>query len=219
MKTTTQKVKQFLQQSTLILFAFSLGLTAKSFNKTSFYVAYDSANITEYVLVLPSVQKVYTHKAGDITNLHSIGDTFSSFPTYSNGELCFSALKAGDSETDGAFIMANKCYEVKFFYIQKESITSGTVFMLYYKPQDKVYEGLAGNASSFKVVKDGNVTSNAKSLTLDDYSEFSFDVKTGIANIGAIETKLQEVTKLQTPGINKKNMISSNKSYSGVRGR
>ena len=172
-----------LSVSILLLFALSLGLTAKSFNKTSFYVAYNSGDTTQYVLVLPSVQKVYTHKAGDILNLSSIGDSFSSFPTYDNGTLCFSDLKSGDSGLDGASVMANKCYVVNFFYIQKKSITSATVFMLYYKPSNRVYEGIAGDATSFKVVKDGDITNNAKSLTNEDYSDFSFDVKTFTANI------------------------------------
>ncbi len=165
---------KFLVSSLIAAYALSGSLYAADYSNTSYYVAYDSADTTQYALVLPSVNKVYTLVAGE-TDLTQVDTQFSTFPTYDNGNLCFPALKNGASGTDGASTMANKCYDVKYFYTQKETISEGTAFMLYYAPLDRVYEGIAGDASSFAVVKDGDVITNANSITDDDYTTFSFD--------------------------------------------
>jgi len=163
----------------ILWLSFSGVVLAKEYTNTSFYVAYDSADSTQFALVLPSVNKVYTHKAGQIaaTDLKQIDTQFVSSPTYNNGELCFSALIAGASGDNGASVMANKCYTVNFFYTQKEEVPNvGTAFILTYRVTNKVYEGIAGDAASFKVVRDGNTTYNAESISNEDYSDFSFDV-------------------------------------------
>ncbi|MCW8821379.1 MAG: hypothetical protein OQK45_04050, partial [Sulfurovum sp.] len=169
------KKPKFFASSLIAAYALSGSLYAADYINTSFYVAYDSQDTTQYALVLPSVNKVYTHKAGDITNLAQVDTEFSAFPTYTNGNLCFPALANGATGADGASIMADKCYEVKFFYTQKETTTEGTAFMLYYAPADKVYEGIAGDASSFAVVKEGTVITNSNSITEEDYTNFSFN--------------------------------------------
>jgi len=163
----------------ILWLSFSGIVLAKEYTNTSFYVAYDSADSTQFALVLPSVNKVYTHKAGQIaaTDLKQIDTQFVSSPTYNNGELCFSALIAGASGDNGASVMANKCYTVNFFYTQKEEVPNVvTAFILTYRVTNKVYEGIAGDAASFKVVRDGNTTYNAESISNEDYSDFSFDV-------------------------------------------
>jgi hypothetical protein len=151
--------------------------TTKEYNNTSYYVAYDIDDPTRYALVMPSIQKIYTHKAGDIQNLHRVDSDFSAFADYDNGTLCFPGLTPESSGTYGTSIMASECYEVKFFYTQKERTDNGTAFILYYKPSDRVYEGLAGQSTSFKVVKDGMSIQNNNSLTGEDYSHFRFDVE------------------------------------------
>jgi len=163
---------------------FATIANAKVYDKTSYYIAYDANDPTQYVLVMPSVSKVYTHIAGDILNLKQIDEQFNSFPTYNNGEICFSALKSGVTGTDGANIMAGKCYEVKFFYIQKEAVTDGYAFMLYFKPYDRLYEGLAGKADTFKVVKDGDIVYASESITLEDYTNFVFELNSSKVLLG-----------------------------------
>jgi len=165
----------------VLLFALSGTLNAKEYANTSFYVAYDSADTTQFALVLPSVNKVYTHQAGHIlpSDLKQVDTQFSSFPTYNNGELCFSALEADASGDDGALKMAGNCYAVNFFYTQKETAPNGKMaFILTYIPTDTVYEGLAGDSASFKVVKSGSTILNENSVTNDDYSHFTFDIAT-----------------------------------------
>ncbi|MBD3792494.1 MAG: hypothetical protein IE918_10295 [Campylobacterales bacterium] len=80
--------------------------------------------------------------------------------------------------------MAGNCYDVNFYYTQKEIITEGAAFMLYYDTSDRVYEGLAGNPGSFEVVKDGTTINNADSITDDDYTNYGFDHATGTATLG-----------------------------------
>jgi len=136
---------------------------------------------------MPAVNKVYTHKAGHIlpTDLKQVDTQFVSFPTYNNGELCFSDLVSGASGDNGASVMAGKCYDVNFFYTQKIGIIDkGVAFILTYTPTDKVYEGLAGDATSFKVVRDGNTIHNENSISEDDYTIYRFDVRTAIAYVG-----------------------------------
>ena len=175
-----------LASSIAAVCALSGSLYAADYTNTSFYVAYDSADTTQYALVMPSVAKVYTHKAGQIqsSDLTQVDDQFSSFPTYQNGELCFPALKSGATGDAGASIMAGNCYDVNFYYTQKEFITEGAAFMLYYDTSDRVYEGLAGNPGSFAVVKDGATITNANSITGDDYRNYGFDHATGTATLG-----------------------------------
>jgi len=166
-----------------VLVALNASLCAKEYTNTSFYVSYDSEDREQYALVMPSVQKVYTHKAGDILNLTRVDGEMTSFPTYTNGELCFSELKTESTGIGGASKMAGNCYEVNFFYIQKKTISEGAAFILYYKPADKVYEGLAGQADTFKVVKEGETVTNQNSITGDDYTDFSFYPATAIATL------------------------------------
>jgi len=154
-------------------------LLAQEYNQTSYYVAYDEEDRSRYVLVMPSVRKIYTHKAGEIAaaDLKRIDEQFSSFPNYEKGELCFPALKEDASGEAGALMMAEKCYNIDFFYIQKEAIPDGGMaFMLYYAPLEKVYEGIAGDAGSFKIVKEGMVIYNENSITGTDYGHFVFDI-------------------------------------------
>ncbi len=169
----------------LVLFVSNIFAYAEEYDKTSFYVAYNVENRTEYVLVMPMVNKVYTHKAGEIGpgDLTQIGDQFNAFPTYSSGELCFSELHSSATGEAGASVMAGKCYSVDFFYTQKKSINEGVAFMLYYKPQNKVYEGLAGKSDSFLVVRDGDTVINKNSITDDDYSYFNFYTNTAMLTL------------------------------------
>jgi hypothetical protein len=73
--------------------------------------------------------------------------------------------------------MASQCYDVNWFYTQKEAVTNGTAFMLYYKTANRVYELVAGDASSMKVVKDGDTITNSNSVSGQDYTNFSFDLE------------------------------------------
>lgn len=132
---------------------------------------------------MPSVNKVYTHVAGDIVNLDEIASEFNSSPTYNNGSLCFPALASGKTGEYGASIMANKCYDVNFFYTQEEKVAAGTAFLLYYKPTDKLYEGLAGKSDSFKVVKEADNIINTNGITGKNFTNFSFDVNSAKATI------------------------------------
>ncbi len=80
--------------------------------------------------------------------------------------------------------MAGNCYDVNFFYTQKEAAPSGGMaFILTYTPLDRVYEGLAGDATSFKMVRDGDTVQNENSVTGDDYTLFSFDVASIIVHV------------------------------------
>ncbi|MDM5272453.1 hypothetical protein PGH07_09700, partial [Sulfurovum sp. zt1-1] len=185
-----------LASSIAAVCALSGSLYATDYTNTSFYVAYDSADATQYALVMPSVAKVYTHKAGQIqaADLTQIDDQFSSFPTYNNGELCFPVLKDGATGNGGASTMAGNCYDVNFYYTQKAIIPEGAAFMLYYDTGDKVYEGLAGNPGSFQVVKDGATINNANSITGDDYTHYTFDHATGTAILGVDTASLPQQT-------------------------
>ncbi|WOE69384.1 hypothetical protein RZR97_09725 [Hydrogenimonas thermophila] len=188
-----------LLSSALLLFGTIAN--AKVYDKTSYYVAYDANDPTQYVLVMPSVSKIYTHIAGHIlpSDLKQIDEQFNSFPTYNNGEICFSALKSGSTGTDGANMIAGKCYDVKYFYIQKEVVTDGYAFMLYYKPDNRLYEGLAGKADTFKVVKDGDTVYASESITLEDYTNFVFDLNSSKVLIGddVTENTTLDVTKAE----------------------
>jgi hypothetical protein len=167
------------------LFITTVSLFSNSFDKFSYYIAYDSSDATQYALVMPAISKIYTHKAGDILNMKLISDQFTTMPTYSSGNMCFSALKSGADGSSGASIMAGKCYEVKFFYIQKgNKIEQGYPFMLYYKPSQKLYEGLAGQSKSFKVVRDLEGIYANKSITSEDYTNFYFDINNSIIYLG-----------------------------------
>jgi len=177
------KTKKLLAGSLIATYALSGLLHASDYSKTSYYVAYDENDKTQYALVMPSVNRVYTHVAGDIANLHQIGSEFTSFPTYNNGNLCFPALASGKTGLNGASTMADKCYDVDFFYTQEEKIDAGMAFMLYYKTTDKLYEGIAGDATSFLVVKEGDVVTNVNSVTGKDFSNYSFDVNSATAVI------------------------------------
>ncbi len=174
--------KRQLIRSLLFLYMLTILLNAKEYTNTSYYVAYDENDKTQFALVMPSVQKVYTHQAGKIgaTDLSQIDTQFKTFPTYDKGELCFSALKEDASGDDGASLMAENCYDVNFFYTQKEMVSDkGVAFILVYIPTDTVYEGLAGKSDSFKVVKSGATVYNENSITDDDYRFFSFNTDAG----------------------------------------
>ena len=166
----------------MIFYIFFNVLNAQEYSKTSYYVAYDTADKTQFVLVMPSVQKAYTHRAGEIAaeDLKRVDNQFVWFPKYSRGELCFSKLKENALKENGAEVMAGKCYKVNFFYTQKETTPKGVVFILYYAPADKVYEGFAGDGLSFQVVKEGEEVYNKNSITEADYSHFTFDIGKGI---------------------------------------
>jgi len=99
----------FFLLSILILHIFTSALNAIEYTNTSYYVAYDSNDNSQYALVMPSVNKIYTHKAGHIlpADLKQVDTQFSTFPTYNNGKLCFSALKSSASGKDGASIMSH----------------------------------------------------------------------------------------------------------------
>jgi len=179
------------------LFLGVLSLSATSFDKFSYYIAYDSNDATKYALVMPAINKIYTHKAGDILNMHLISDQFNGLPEYNNGEMCFKNLTSNANGSDGASIIANNCYDVKFFYIQKgDKIAEGYPFMLYYKPSDKLYEGLAGQSTSFKVVKDSTGAYASESITNEDYTYFYFDVNNSKVYLGQdaidIQNKIAE---------------------------
>jgi hypothetical protein len=134
---------------------------------------------------MPAVNKIYTHKAGHIgaDDLKRIDEEFVSFPDYKSGKLCFSKLKDGSEGLYGAKIMADECYEVKFFYTQKEIVDGKAVFMLYYAPLKKLYEGYAGDAKSFKVVRDGDTVYN------NDYSNFEFNIENTTISIVADDSE------------------------------
>ena len=145
---------------------------------------------------MPMVNKVYIHKAGDILNLERVDNYFNSMPIYNNGQVCFSSFKdinsfanniiAKFSELQQTFnidAMQDKCYDTNFFYVQKDRVSNGMSFMLYYKPKYRIYEGLAGNKDSFKVVKDGAVTHNENSISKEDYSFVKFDTKKALIEI------------------------------------
>lgn len=197
MKTYFNLLKVLL--TSLLLFTFTLSVQAKEYTNTSFYVNYDNEDPTQYALVMPSVNKVYTHKAGEIqpSDLTQVDGELSSFPTYNNGELCFPALKSGASGSGGASKMAGNCYDVHFFYVQKEIITEGAAFMLYYDIKDKVQEGLSGKPETFQTVKEGNTITNANSLTDEDYTKFSFDV--GSAKVTIFEASSPGYTVYTNP--------------------
>ena len=198
------KTQKKIVTSVVAMLAINSAVLAQDYTNTSYYVAYDSSDNTQYALVMPSVNKVYTHKAGDIQNLSQVDDQLASFPTYNNGELCFPVLKSGAAGTNGTSIMAGNCYDVNYFYTQKETTSSGTAFMLYFKPSNIVYEGLAGQSSSFKVVKNGDTVNNSNSLTGDDYSAYSFNLNTATATLDepvtqkASETLPNEITSDMT---------------------
>ncbi len=183
MKFNTKKITGSLAAA----FALTGSVYATDFSKTSYYVAYDSADARQYALVMPAVGKVYTHVAGDITNLTQIDAQFASAPTFEDGEVCFSGLTSTATGEGGASIMANQCYDVNYFYVQKD----GTSFMLYNKGKDKLQEGTAGDATSFLTVKEGDVIYNENSASSTDYSEFGFDVVTGVASIESNAAKEQ----------------------------
>lgn len=193
---------KFLARSVVAASVLSGSLYAAEFANTSFYVAYDSADKTQYALVMRSVNKVYTHKAGQIQaeDLTQIDSQFSSFPVYDNGQLCFSALKEGAMGDGGASAMAGKCYDVNFYYTQKEVISEGVAFMLYYDTAEKVYEGLAGKPDTFLAVKDGETISNENSITEDNYTNFSFDHATATATITDSAAKPQEALPTSITG-------------------
>jgi len=151
-------------------------LAGKTYTSTSYYIAYNDKEKTEFALIMPSVNKIYTHKAGYIASkdLHQIDQQFSSFPLYDNGRLCFPALTKKADGKNGASLMANHCYQVDFFYTQKEILPQGAVFMLTYTPTDTVYEGIAGNAKSFKMVKQGDTLYAKNSITEENYASFTF---------------------------------------------
>jgi len=167
----------------LVLFSFfATMLTAKEFTNTSYYVAYNKADKTEFALVMPSVNKIYTHKAGHILakDLHRVDEQFTSFPTYNNGKLCFSSLVNDATEEYGTSIMKDNCYQIDFFYTQKEIIPKeGVAFILTYIPTNTVYEGLAGDAKSFKIVRQGEVVYNKNSITNEKYDLFHFNINNG----------------------------------------
>ncbi len=176
------KIPNLLTLLLVLLFLLSSTLLAKEYSRTSYYVAYDTADKAQFALVMPSVNKIYTHKAGHILSedLKQIDTQFKTFPSYKNGELCFSELIASASGEDGASVMESQCYTVNFFYTQKEAVAGqGIAFILTYTPADRVYEGLAGDAGSFQVVRDGDDIYNINSVTEDDYTFFNFDVATG----------------------------------------
>ncbi|MBD3789679.1 MAG: hypothetical protein IE885_04845 [Campylobacterales bacterium] len=176
---------KFLTKSVVTASVLSGSLFATDYTNTSFYVAYDNNDKTQYALVMPAINKVYTHQAGHIqaADLTRVDDQFSGLPTYNNGELCFPTLKAGATGESGASIMAGQCYDVDFYYTQKKTIAEGTAFMLYYDVSDKVYEGLAGQPTTFLVVKDGSTIHNENSITEDDYTNFSFNHATAAVTL------------------------------------
>lgn len=136
-------------------------LAASAYDLTSYYVAYDSSDATQYALYMPSADLIYTHAAGQTTqaDMNDVSSQFAAMPTFDNGELCFDAL-TGDG-TSGASTMAGACYTVRFYYIQKE----GTTFYLYDDEAMTLKMGTAGDGTSFT-----DVTSS--------YPDFVFDKAT-----------------------------------------
>ena len=189
---------KFLASSLIAVYALTGSLHAADYSNTSFYVAYDSQDSSQYALVMPSVQKVYTHAAGDIANLERVDTDLASFPTYTNGNLCFPSLANGVAGDATAAVMADKCYNVNFFYTQKETVAEGTAFILYYEPTDKVYEGIAGDSLSFEVVKEGDTVTNENSITGDDYTNFSFNITTASVTIAGAAVKEEIVGSITT---------------------
>jgi len=176
-----KKIEKWLVVFNLFIVVLIGQLYAKEYVNTSYYVAYNSVDKTQFALVMPAVKKIYTHQAGHISvgDLKEIDPLFESFPTYSDGKLCFHALASSEKGENGASIMANHCYEVKFFYTQKELTSDGKMaFILTYTPSDTVYEGVAGDSQSFKVVKTGNSIRNQNSITNENYKNFLFYTKT-----------------------------------------
>jgi len=168
----------------------------KIYDKTSFYIAYDESDGRNYALVMPMVNKIYVHKAGDIYNLKRVDKYFENFASYNNGELCFSNFKTDDTLSDSdkenkakiddefnINAMDNKCYEVNYFYTQKDKVDNGVSFLLFFRPKSRLYEGLAGDGASFKVVKDGAKTYNENSITNEDYSFIKFDLEKALIEI------------------------------------
>ena len=171
-------IKKVIIVHFLLLSILTNLLLAKEYTNTSYYVAYDTTDKTNFALVMPSVQKIYTHKAGHIlpSDLSQVDTQFAAFPTYDNGKLCFSSLNTNASGNNGASIMENKCYDVYFFYTQKDTIPSNQVsFILSYLPTNTIYEGIAGDAKSFKRVKQGSTIQNENSPTGEDYALFTFN--------------------------------------------
>ena len=173
-------------------------VTIKTYDRTSFYVSYDPSELANYVLVMPKVDKIYIHKTGDISNLQRIDGMFESLPVYDNGELCFGMLKDIDTLDDSykeldtklkqedyhINVMSDNCYDVKLFYIQKAEETNDDVyFMLYDKSQYKLYEGIAGDNKSFKIVKDKAKTFNQNSISKEDYTFIRFDEEKALIEI------------------------------------
>lgn len=145
-------------------------LAAETYTTTNYYVAYDSSDATQYVLVMPSAEVVMTHRAADIVNVEYVTDQFESFPTFSNGEVCFSALASDATGDNGASTMAAACYTVGYYYIQK----SGSTFFLYSAGTGSLMEGTAGDSTSFSDVS-------------DDYT-YTFDTSDGSLSIGESDT-------------------------------
>ena len=148
----------------------------KYYSKTSYKIAYDSSDNNKFALIMPQINKILTYTKDDIYNMHEIEDRFNSFPRYDNGELCFGDIKDSNANNYGAELMANRCYKVHDFYTQKEVQSKDkAVFLLYQDNKDRLYEGIAGNENSFKVVKDGSNIENQNSITSDDYTKFDFN--------------------------------------------
>lgn len=195
------KKTQFLRRFIFATYVLSGSIYAIDYTNASFYVNYDSEDPTQYALVMPSVNKIFTHKAGKIQpgDLTQVDEELESFPTYTNGELCFPALKTGAIEIGGVSKMAGNCYDVNFFYVQKEAVSEGVVFMLYYDVKDKLQEGLAGRPATFKTVKEGDTITNANSITEEDYTYFNFDRASATVSIGKptdnnVDTIAPEIT-------------------------
>ena len=124
----------------------SSNLFAEKLDKVSFYVNYKpGVDATAYALYMQGVSKVYTHKAGDSQNVVEITSQFETLPTFSDGQLCFGNLAAGASGENGATDAAGSCFNVVYYYIQKE----GSTFLLYNSTKKAVQEGTAGDATSF----------------------------------------------------------------------
>lgn len=135
---------------------------ATSYNQTSYYVAYDEDDPTQFALIMPGVSMLFTHVAGqiDADDVHNITSSFDGMPTYDNGSVTFGAL--GGSSSWGADSLANRTMEVGYFYIQK----SGTTYYLYDRARNELSEGTAGDSSSFQ--------------TVDSGTTYSFDLETGV---------------------------------------
>jgi hypothetical protein len=182
-------------------------VTIKTYDITSFYIGYDDSDNKNYALIMPMVNKIYVHKSGNIHNLKRVDTYFKEFAHYNNGELCFSNLKTDDElnssdkenkiQLEKEFnisTMSNKCYEVNYFYIQKEKIEEGVSFLLFVRPESKLYEGLAGKPQSFKIVKDATQTYNENSITNEDYSFIKFDLEKALIEIRSYCQDIDEIT-------------------------